>query len=107
MSKYINTNEAVTVTKIQRCNRVTLTLPTDGVPSALFTEEVVTQVAGQEFKAPVDGIGITALEPTATFDIYDTATGIVTGATMSYQDLLQLIQSMYLTEATKRDATQV
>ena len=106
MANYNESN--VTGTKWTRSSGGTFGNPYQGMPSIYFSEEEVILLADgtvvkQSIGRPPQGVlGATLSDPTKVFNVLDPSTQAVVG-TSTYQEVFNLIHSLYMALATERD----
>ena len=103
MSDYRQT--AVTGTSYTRGRSMYFENPSDGIPSLLVREEQVTTLADRTLFEPCGEIRKAVTDFSVSFPLRDPSTsGIIPGATMTYQDLFVGLYSLYWHLAQERDA---
>lgn len=82
-----------------RARRVVFENPIDSLRSVKIIEESVIRLNGRDIKEPIGSkeFKLTSEEDyEKTFDLLDPATGALTGETISYGDIYQIIFSLYI-----------
>jgi len=87
-----------------RAAQVIINNPLNGVPEVTFVEERVVSTSEGVQKTRVSSVDESMHDTTTRLDIYDPLTGLKTGATASYGDVYNMLFSLYMTLANKRDA---
>lgn len=109
MSKYKQTN--ITGDSYVRANQITIQNPLNQNPSVVFTEEQAMNVDGEEILRPVSNCS-------ETLTLYDDTNNLqeevqlinpitfeeIEGATMTYEQIMTALFSLYYHVAGKRDA---
>ena len=101
MTTNYNQKDVVGVT-YQRCNRIILENPKDGVPCMSFVEEEVTLIPGKEIKTPLGQINL-YYDPHGVFELINPITNQPLGQTVSQTQLQVFLYSLYIQSAKKRD----
>jgi hypothetical protein len=94
-----------TVSTWKRANRIEITNPAGGIPSAMFSEEIATLMPDgiTIITQPSTTICDSATDMTVSFNLIDPSTGSTVG-TMTYEQLYGAMYSLYLALAAARDA---
>lgn len=92
----------------ERARRIVFENPLDSAKSVKFVEERVIRSGGRDIKEP---IGLKEFKLTSaedyekTFNVIDPTTGVLTGETLSYGDLHQIIFSLYIQLKKEEDGS--
>lgn len=89
----------------RRCNRVIVDNPIDSNSSARFFEENVVSLGGARVQSDAGSL-LAAYQPDEKIMLRDPATGELTGAYVTQAHLYQVMYSLYMQEATRRDLEQ-
>jgi hypothetical protein len=101
MANYKQTTE--TTTSYRRSNFIGIDNPANGIPTMCFKEEQITTLtSGETFKKEVDQL-LVEFNPTANIILLDPITSIPTSNTITHTDLYQILYSVYMAAAIKRD----
>lgn len=83
----------------ERARRIVFENPLDSVKSVKIIEESVIRLNGRDIIEPIGSKEFklsSAEDYGKTFDLIDPATGLLTGETVSYGDIYQIIFSLYI-----------
>ena len=93
----------ITGTSYRRSKFIKIDNPVNSTPSIYFVEEQVTTLnTGEILTKEVDQL-LTRYDPLAVITIINPSTGTPTGNTMTHDQVYQVIYSIYMEAATKRD----
>lgn len=101
MNNYAETNLSATTYK--RCPKIEIYNPLNSLPNIMLVEEQVITAGGLSMSNFVGMLAI-GYDPEGVIDIYDPTTGQKTNATISHNEIMALLYSIYMTAATKRDS---
>lgn len=87
----------------QRCRFIQISNALGSVPQIQFTEETVLKLEGFGTINKDSGYFVTEFNPNSNIDMVDVHTGEPTGETVTHQRLYEILHSLYLQEAHKRD----
>jgi hypothetical protein len=92
------------ITTWKRTNQIVISNPANGIPAAIFVEEIATQLPdGSVMVNPSTQIQESITDMTTSFNLIDPTTGNAVG-TMTYGQLYAAMYSLYLSLAAVRDA---
>lgn len=95
---------AITGTKWQRANKITISNPHVGLPSISFAEEDLTVLSdGRMTNTPLSTLDQAFDNPATVFNLVNPLDGTVIG-TATYQDVYVMMFSIYAALAAARDA---
>jgi hypothetical protein len=94
-------SEEIIGTIERRCTRIVIEKPKTGTASALFLEQQLITIDGEQIEKSLPGI-FKQYDPAESFDILDGA-GNPTGKKATYGDVFALIRSAYMCAAKVRD----
>lgn len=95
---------AVTGTKWQRCNSVTINNPLGAIPTVSMGEQIMAVVDGDTFAQTAQGLNF-AFDPGEVIALRNPATNELVGSTMTGLDVYVALYSLYIQKAQERDAT--
>lgn len=101
MNNYAEANLSATTYK--RCPKIEIQNPLNGLPRINMVEEQVITAGGLSMSNFV-GVLEEVYSPSGVIDIYDPITGQKTNATISHNEIMALLYSIYMTAANKRDS---
>lgn len=87
----------------QRCRFVQINNTLGSVPQIQFTEETVLKLEGFGTVNKDIGYFMAEFNPNSTIEMVDVHTGELTGETVTHQRLYEILHSLYIQEAHKRD----
>lgn len=101
MANYKQTS--VTGDSWQRCRFIQISNALASVPQIQFTEETVLKLEGFGTVNKDSGHFVVEFNPGSTIGMVDVHTGELTGETVTHQRLYEILHSLYIQEAHKRD----
>jgi hypothetical protein len=102
MANYQETS--VVGTAWQRCYKVELRNPIQGDKLAIFLEEEAIDLGnGKMIVEPKGALQESFSDPSRVINILDPVTGLPTGEEIMYQDLYNILYSLYMQLAVARD----
>lgn len=97
-------SKTVTGNSWQRTHTITAFNPHGGAPYVVFAEEVIVDMGnGDVVHKPVSDTLLLSYDPALVVPLIDPATGALTGQTFTGAQLFDMLYSLYLSAATKRD----
>lgn len=102
MSDYKESN--ISGKQWQRCNRIVINNDYQQQPGIQMFEETITNIGVQQIQQPAGGGLYVPFKIDGVIELRDTTTGELTGVSISHADLHQILWSMYMNEAVKRDS---
>lgn len=93
----------LTGSSFNRCRQIEITNPYEGLPAAIFTEERITLLSDRVLRDQPDAPIRADYIPGAVIAIYDPVTLLPTGATVTMQEVYDLLFSAYFHFAVSRD----
>lgn len=95
---------SITGTEWKRCVRMTFTNPHAGTGVVRFEEEKAISIDGHVNLTPVNELFVRAFAADGSFPLRNPETGATIGTSMTHAELYAVLYSLYIAEATARDA---
>lgn len=108
MANYKQEQASGEVTKWKRTQTIVINNPVNKFPDVLFHEETATQLPdGSVFTQPDGAVSMIMSDFAASVQIIDMQTGLPKGQTITFKEIYDIVASLYLDLAIKRDTPPV
>lgn len=107
MTDYKETQVTGEITQWKRTNVMVIDNILNKIPSILFHEEIATRLPdGSTFTKPDGAVKLEMTDMEASIQIIDMATGTPKGVSINFKEIYDIVASLYLDLAIKRDVSE-